>query len=289
MAAEPTHAPRNGLLGTTLVVGVLIVLTLSAMNITRHPSAIQGAGNRLLRLDLALLLAYGAASIWVRYKRSAPLVVAIRLGSLTGLLLGAVLVANHVTELFVQTRSFSLVIAPVFLALALLAATGSAVMERTSSFLLAAVAGVWCAMVGTLILLCVGLGLDLICETRCESWLQQAFAASEMKDPGGFLIRNTLEAAAEGLLCMPIIALVLSSIGAWTNALMIRRSRTTVLVSICFALLLFVGSSAALSHANSLPRSERPPFILGGVLLAIFALSTAHPSWSALRQDRREP
>jgi hypothetical protein len=289
VGARATHATRKGLLpGTTLALGALIVLTLTAICVARHPSAIRGAGNRLFWLDLALLCIYGIAGEWVRHQRSVPLDAAIRRGTMTGFLLGAVLVANHTTELFVPTRNFSLVIGPVFLALALLSATGSAVMERTSSVLLAAAAGVWCAMVGTLILLCVGFVLNLTCETRCELWLRQAFAASEMKDPGGFLIRNTLEAASEGLVRMPVIALLISPIGAWTNAWMARRSRTTVLVSICSAVLLFMGSAAALSYANSLQRSARPPFILGGVLLASVALSAAHPSWSALRQDRRK-
>jgi hypothetical protein len=289
VAAGTTHATRRGHLpGTTPVLGVLFVLTLTAIGVARHPSAIQGAGNNLFWLDLALLLIYGIAGIWVRHQTSAPLDVAIRLGTMTGFLFGVVLVVNHITELFVPTRNFSLVIGPVFLALALLAATGSAVMERTSSVLLAAVAGVWCAMVGTLILLCAGLALNLTCEARCELWLRQAFAASEMKDPGGFLMRNTLEAASEGLVRMPIIALLLSPMGAWTNAWMVRRSRTTVLVSICSAVLLFMVSAAALSYANSLQRSARPPFIIGGVLLASVALSAAHPSWSALRQDRRK-
>jgi hypothetical protein len=289
VGAGTTHVSRRGhLLGTILVQSVLIVLTLTAVGVARHPSAIQGAGNRFFWLDLALLLIYGIAGLWVWHRSSAPLDVAIHLSTMTGFLLGAVLVANHMTELFVPTRNFSLVIGPVFLALALFAATGSAVMERTSSVLLAAIAGVWCAMMGTLMLLCVGFVLNLTCEARCELWLRQAFAASEMKDSGGFLIRNTLEAASEGLVRMPVIAFFLAPIGAWTNAWMLRRSRTTVLLSICSAVLLFVGSVAALSYANSLPRSARPPFILGGVLLASVALSAAHPSWSGLRQDRRK-
>lgn len=289
MATGTTHETRRGQLpGTMLILGVLIVLALTAISVARHPSAIQGAGIRLFWLDLALLLIYGLAGIWVRYQSSAPLDVAIRLGTMTGFLFGVVLVANHVTELIVPARNFTLVIGPVFLALALFAATGSAVQERTSSPLLAAAAGVWCAMVGTLILLCAGLVLDLTCEARCELWLRQAFAASEMNDPGGFLIRNTLEAASEGLVRIPVMALLLSPIGAFTNAWMMRRSRTTVLASICFALLLFAGGAAALSYANSLPRSARPPFILGGVLLASVALSAAHPSWSALRRDGRK-
>jgi hypothetical protein len=289
VAAVTKDVTRWGNLpGTTPVFGALLVLTLAAISVTRHPSAIHGTGNRVFWLDLALLLIYGAAGIWGRYQSSATLNVAIRLGTMTGFLFGAVLVANHVTELLVPTRNFSLVIGPVFLAFALLAATGSAAMERTSSLWLAAVAGVWCAMVGTLILLCVGFVLNLTCEDRCELWLRQAFAASAMKDPGGFLIRNTLEAASEGLVRMPIIALLLSLIGAGVSTWMIRRARTTVVVSICSGLLLFTVGATALSHANSLARSARPPFILGGVILTSVALSVAYPSWSAMRRDRRK-
>jgi hypothetical protein len=289
VAAVTKDVTRWGNLpGTAPGFGALIVLTLAAISVTRHPSAIQGTGNRIFWLDLALLLIYGAAGIWGRYQSSATLDVAIRLGTMTGFLLGAVLVANHVTELFVPTRNFSLVIGPVFLAFALLAATGSAAMKCTSSLWLAAVAGVWCAMVGTLILLCVGLVLNLTCEDRCELWLRQAFAASEMKDPGGFLIRNTLEAASEGLVRMPIIALLLSLTGAGVSTWMMRRARTTVVVSICAGLLFFTVGVTALSHANSLARSARPPFILGGVILTSVALSVAYPSWSAIRIDRRK-
>jgi hypothetical protein len=209
--------------------------------------------------------------------------LAIRLGTMAGLLLGAVLITNHVIELFVSTRSFALVISPVLLALALLAATGSAATERTGSLLLAIVAGVWCAIVGTLVLLCVGLVFGLTLEARVELWLREAFATSGMNDPSGFLVQNTLEAASEALVRMPVAALFLSLFGALANAWIGKRSRTAVLVVICSAVLMFIGGAAALWYANSLPRAARPPFVLAGVLLASVAVSAAHPTWSALR------
>jgi hypothetical protein len=219
----------------------------------------------------------------VLYQSSAGVDLAIRLGTIAGLLLGAVLVANHVIELFVSARSFALVISPVLLTLALLGATGSAATERTGSLLLAIVAGVWCAIVGTLVLLCVGFVFGLTLEARVELWLREAFAASGMNDPGGFLVQNTLEAACEALVRMPVVALFLSLLGALANAWITKRSRTAVLVVICSAALMFIGGPAALWYANSLPRAARPPFILAGVLLASVALSAAHPIWSALR------
>jgi hypothetical protein len=282
-AQIPRAIRRWHLLGSTLVLGVVIVLTLMAVGVARHPSSLQGVGNRLLWLDVALLLAYGIAALWVQFQGSAGVHVAIRLGTIAGLLLGAVFVANHVIELFVPARNFALVISPVLLTLALLGATGSAATERTGSLLLAVAAGVWCAMVGTLVLLCVGFVLGLTLESRVEQWLREAFAASGMNDPGGFLVQNTLEAASEALVRMPAVALFLSLFGALASAWIAKQSRNAVLVTIYSAPLVFIGGAAALWYANSLPRAARPPFILAGVLLASVALSAAHPIWSVLR------
>jgi hypothetical protein len=272
------------LLGSTLTAGVVIVLILMAASVARHPSSLQSSGNRLLSLDVALLLAYGVAAIWVQYQSGERVRIAIRLGTITGLFLGAVLIANHLIELFVPARNFALVIGPVFLTIALLGGIGSFARERTGSLLLAPTAGVWCAIVGILVLLCCGFVLDLVLEVRVEQWLEAAFIASGLKDRGGFVVRNTLEAASEALVRMPVVALLLSLLGASASAWITRRSRTVVRGIVYSAPLIFIGGAAALWYANSLPRSARPPFILAGVLLASVALSSAHPIWSLLRR-----
>jgi len=283
-ALTPPRAIRSWrLLGSTPALCVIIVLTLMAISVARHPSSLQEVGKRLLWLDVALLLAYGIAATWVQFRRSAGIQVATRLGTIAGLLLGVVLVANHSIELFVPARHFALVISPVLLALALFGATRSAAAERTGSLSLAVAAGVWCAMVGTLVLLCVGFVLGLTLEARVERWLREAFEASGMNDPGGFAVRNMLEAASEALVRMPAVALFLSLFGASASAWISRQSRNVVLVTSYSAPLIFIGSAAALWYANSLPRAARPPFILPGVLLASVALSAAHPIWSGLR------
>ena len=288
-AQTPPHAIRMWRLpGRTLVLCVVIMLTLMAVSVARHPSCLQGTGKRLLWLDVALLLAYGIAATWVRNRGNAGLQVAIRLGTIAGLLLGAVLVANHAIELFVPARHFALVISPVLLALALFGATGSAAADRTGSFRLAAAAGVWCAMVGTLVLLCVGSVLGFTPEARVERWLREAFEASEMNDPGGFAVRNMLEAASEALFRMPVVALFLSLFGASASAWIARQSRNVVLVTVYSASLILIGGAAALWYANSLPRDARPPFILPGVFLTSVALAAAHPIWSAFRHRLSE-
>src|SRR4029077_11896585 len=125
--------------------------------------------------------------------------------------------------------------------------------------------------------------LGITLEARVELWLRDAFAASGVNDPGGFLVQNTLEAASEALVRLPVVALFLSLLGALANVWITKRSRTAVLVVFCSAALMFIGGAAALWYANWLPRAARPPFVLAGVLLASVAVSAAHPIWSSLR------
>jgi hypothetical protein len=288
MADAARHTMRTcHLLGGTTALGVAIVLALIAVRVARYPASIQGPGNSLLWTNVTLLLVYGLAAIWVSYQSRVDVRTAIRIGAITGLLLGAVHVANHLIELFVPARNFALVISPVFLMFALLGAAGSAAWQRTRSLALAVVAGLWCAVVATVILISVALVLDVVFETRAELPLREAFSASGMTDPGAFLLRNSLEAASEGLVRMPVFALVFSLIGAVANAWITQWPRNAALAGVGIAPLVLVMGAAALLHANSLERSARPPFVMAGVLLAGVALSAAHPIWSALRPSRQ--
>ena len=85
----------------------------------RHPSSLQGPGNHLLWLNIALLLTYGIAGTWALFQRSSGVDFAIHVGTIAGFLFGTVLVANHVIELFVAGRSFAVVISSVLLTLVL--------------------------------------------------------------------------------------------------------------------------------------------------------------------------
>jgi hypothetical protein len=275
------------MLASTTVLGVLAVLALIAVGVARHPASIQGAGSGLLPMDIAFLLAYGIAGVWVWYQRRPEVSLSIRVGAQFGVLLGAVHVANHALESFMSHRPFVLIISPVFLMLALLGAAGSTAWERTRSLSLAVIAGVWCAMVGMLITVCVVFCANLVFEGSAARYMHEAFAASGMHDPGAFLVRNTLEAASEGLVRMPIFAVFLSFIGAITNAWISSASQRTTLVTACLAAFMFAVGAAALVHADSLERAARPPFVMAGVALASLALCSVHPVWSALRRARQ--
>jgi hypothetical protein len=273
--------------GVLTVLGVLVALALIAVGSARHPASVQGAGSALLRMDIALLLTYGIAGVFAWYQRRPDVNLALRVGAQVGVLFGAVHVANHVVESYIPDRPFVLIISPVFLMLALFGAAGSTAWERTRSVGWAVFAGAWCAIVGMLILLCVVFSANLAFERNAELQMHDAFAASGMHDPGAFLVRNMLEAASEGLVRMPILAVFLSFIGAITNAWITGASRRTTLILACLTPCMFTLGAAALWHANSLERAARPPLVMTGVALTGLALCAALPIWSALRRARQ--
>lgn len=287
MTSEANQVERPHSAGGAVVLGVALVLSLIAVGVARHPASMIGAGRGLLLTDIGLLLAYGIAGICVWYQRRADVSIALSAGTLAGLVLGTVQVANHLIESFVSNRHFALIISPVLLMLALLGAAASAAWERTRSFMLAVIAGLWCALVATLILLCFAFSFNLAVEAHVELQLHEAFAASGMSDPGAFAVKNSLEAASEGLVRMPASAIFISFAGALASAWISRRSRTTVFAAASITPLMLATGVAALSYANSLDRAARSPFVITGVLLATIAFSFGHPIWSALR--RRAP
>jgi len=273
--------------GSTTVVGVAAALLLISAEVIRHSASMQGMGKGLLTTDVSLLLTYGIAALWVSRQKSAKVAVALGAATAIGLAVGAVHVANHVIEIFVPNRPFVVVIVPVLLMLALLGAAGSIAWERTQSFALAVISGLWCAMVATVVLICLVFSFNLAFENRAELQLRDAFVTSGLNDPGAFLVRNSLDAVAEFLIRMPIFGMFLSLAGAIVNAWITGRTRKTAFALACVTPVMLAIGVAALWYADTLERATRPPFVLFGVLLAGFALCSVHPAWSALRRAQR--
>jgi hypothetical protein len=278
---------RQHLLGSVIGLGVLVVFLLIMVAITRHPASIQGDSIRLLWLDSGLLVAYAAAAFWLWRQSSPGASLSASVGMKFGGLLGCVHIANHLLEFLVADRPFVLIIAPVFLMLALFGAAGSVGWERTRSLVFALIAGASCAVLGILIALIAAFLLNLTFEQKAALQLKGAFALSSMNNPEDFLVRNMLQATSEGLIRMPLLAVLLSFVGTVINAFVKMLSRRIVLVVTFIIPIMFVAGALALWYADSLNRSARPPFILSGVALAGVALSSAHAILSALRRTRR--
>ena len=82
--------------GGAAVLGVLLLLSLFAIGVIRHPVSIEGAGGRLVAMNIGVVLAYGAAGTWVRGQRLTRVGIALSVGAAVGLALGAARVADHV-------------------------------------------------------------------------------------------------------------------------------------------------------------------------------------------------
>jgi hypothetical protein len=154
--------------------------------------------------------------------------------------------------------------------------------------MLGVIAGLWCGSVAVLMLLSFAFALNLAFEAHAAWWLQVPFAASGTSDAGAFVVRNSLEAASEILVRMPIAALVLAFSGAVLNAWLMNRSRRLVVLAAWFTPFLLMAAAGALWYADSLDRAARPPFVMAGVLTAGGALCGAHPIWSSLARRREE-
>jgi hypothetical protein len=73
-----------------------------------------------------LLFVYGLAGVLVWKQRLSRTITAATVGAQIGLVVGAVLIANHLIEAFVSNRPFVLIISPLLLTLALLGVAGAA-------------------------------------------------------------------------------------------------------------------------------------------------------------------
>jgi hypothetical protein len=273
---------RQRILGSGMILGAILALSLVAVGVMQHRASAQGSGVALLRMDVALLVAYGFSGMLVWKQRSPRTITAAMVGAQIGLLIGTVEIANHVTEAFVPVRPFVLIISPVLLTVALLGMAGAAAWERTESLALAVIGGGCCAIVATLITLCFAVSFNLLFATRVDWQLREAFAHSGMIDRAAFRVKNILEASSEILVRMPLFAICLALAGAAIQAWMSRESRRPIVLGARFlAPIVFAVGVAALWHANAIERGARPPLVLSGVLLTGVALCAAYPIWSS--------
>jgi hypothetical protein len=165
---------RQQILGSGIILGTILVLSLVAAGVMQHRASAQGSGVGLLRTDVALLFVYGFTGIIVWKQRSPSAITAAMLGAQIGAVAGAVQIANHLIEAFVPARPFVLVIGPVLLTLALLGTAGAAAWERTGSLVLAMISGVCCAIVATLITLCFAISFNLLFALHVDWQLRDA-------------------------------------------------------------------------------------------------------------------
>lgn len=282
--------PRHGTLASVLLLGIGVLFVLLLYAVMRYPASLSQGGQLSLLLTAGALLAYAAAALWMR--RTAPDAVrsALRQGGRIGLLLGALAVLNHTIEIFAGLDATLGALFGVSMWALLFLAFGSvasATYQRSGSLALAISASVWCAMISTVMTLLAGYTFALLFLPHMQQILQGVYAQSGMTDPQAFVISNTLSSGASHVLLAPLIALVFGCAGGIAGMLLGSIQRRVAIVLGIGALLLLVAGLSAIGVASALQRSERPPYIMFGLLALGITLACAHSVLRAIFHQSR--
>jgi hypothetical protein len=278
-------------LGTETALGVVLVLASIGSGVLRAPAVVGQGGLSSLVASIGLLLLYGLAALWVRTRPASPARTALGFGAALGLVLGAVEAVNLVLETFANLSGPLSAIAgagAMGLMVLLFGAAGSGAFRRTDSLGLAVLAAVWCALIGAVITCLFGLAINLAFLPHQQRIFGDAYLRSGMHDPRAFVIRNTLESASSHLLLMPLVATVFGFVGGLASEFLRPLPRRVVLALALVGIVQLIASVAAIRFALTLERSQRPPWIMGGMLAGGLALASVHPLCSAVRHRDEE-
>ncbi len=287
MTASSSRRSRPVTLAGGALIGIMFVFGLMFYGVHSYPSSVSGVGLRSLLLSMAGLLVYAGAVVWSWRHSDSSIQTALAQGAKFGAVLGCVALVNMALEHFAPLGATGGMVRGVgmwALMFVSFGAAGSAAYQRSSSLGLAVLSSVWSALISTVATLICGFVLGVLFMPYMQQILGGAFAQSGMSDPRAFVIRNTLDSASTHLLLAPLLAGLFGIVGGfacsrlhslqWSAALIIGGLETGLLV----------GGLTALRFASSLARSERPPFVMMGLLALGIAMACAHPVVSAIRR-----
>jgi hypothetical protein len=133
--------------------------------------------------------------------------------------------------------------------------------RRTDSLGRAALAAVWCAMVGIVIVCLSAFAIDLAFMPQLVRNMSAAYSRRGMADPRAFVVRNTLENVTARLIVAPPLAAVVGLLSGMAAA-GLRSARREVAIGLAALVIVLLATSVTtLRHGFSLERPRRPPFI----------------------------
>ena len=273
--------------------GIAAIFAMAARGVLSHPSSVAGRETSGVILAVTCLLIYATAAILTLRP---PLVSAphpLALGARIGLILSACAVVNMSLEHFVALGPGLSALRGVSmwaLMFMLYGAAGSITWQRTASPGLSLAAALWASVLSTIATVAFGFALTVFAMPYMRHILADAFAQSAMHDSAAFVVRNTLESASSHLIIAPMLAVLFGGLGAAASALLSSLNRRTALAAAACGLCLLVIGILALWRVSILPRPERPPFVLVGLLTLGIVFGSAHPLLAALlRQTPQAP
>ncbi len=270
-----------------ILIGIGATLTLMLYAVLRYPASVEQGGLLSFLVSLVALLAYAGVALWFRRSVAHSLKIALEQGARVGLLLGIAAILNISLEDFITFSTpvrASLGVSMWGLMFLLFGIAGSATYQRVGSLRLAALSSVWSALVSTVTMVVYGFSIGLLFMSHLQRTLQGAYSQSGMTDPQGFVIQTTLSAASMHLLLTPFLAAVFGFFGGLLSARLRSHSRRAAVALAIGVLLLLGGGVMSIRFASSLRRSDRPPFILAGLLALGVSLASAHPVFGAVRR-----
>lgn len=216
-------ALRQAMIGS-----VLLLIGCIGYGMLHYPHILHEGGVTSVALPLALLLLYAGAAVWGTHQPSHARSVALRDGTLVGLVIGLVFIADIAVENFIAmnsqvstTATFSFMLL-IFL---LFAGAGWRGATDAGQVRLGIVASMWSALIGVLIALLFGFAVNFVFPHQLEQNLQASaeFVRSGMYDLATFTFYNTLDSASSHLLEAPLIAAVCGAIGSLVGVGMTHR------------------------------------------------------------------
>jgi len=243
------------------------------------PSSLANGGAARAAISAGALFTYVAVFITIRRSRSEAVQQAIRFGRPVGLGLAAAAVLGHSVEVFgalAPPLPALLGVGTWALMFLLLGAAAAEAARHGRSILVGMASSVWAAMISASATVLYALSLGLMFMSRMQHVLN---------GPPSLVVRNMLDGAMSHLLLAPVVAI---GAGAATGlAYFIVRSvrRRTAVMLTAGAALVCGGGITALRVASTLPRSDRPPYVMLGLLALAIGLTSLAALFAAVRRQ----
>ena len=253
----------------------------------RFPGSLADGGAAYFGASLAALAIYGVAGFCAL---NAPLKVkeTLAIGSMAGLCVAAVGVANHTIEIAVAVApSAGAVLGASMWGLMFLtyAIAGSVAFGMQRSIALGILSSIWSGMVFAAILVASALVMDFVWMHHMQEILASVYDQGGTLASESFVVRHDLGAAGEHLLLAPLIAAIVGLISGGACLLLRSMKRQTAIILSGVAVVVFGAAIASIRHASSLERAQRPPFIMFGLSAFAGTLAACPALFVAIRHD----
>ena len=276
---------NQGFVAHAAVLASVALLSVEVCAIAPHPASLTDDGLGNLLVSVGSVIGSSVVAILSISRGTVASQTAMRAGAFAGLLLGIFECANIGFEYSsLGSQRLRAVVGGGSLAMIALthAIAGSIGYERTARLRMAVWSALWCALITATLLCTFGFSYDLAFMAHRIAITHADFMRSGMQDPAAFVVRNTLASAALHLLSMPALAILFGGLGGLVSASLRSRPRSVAAIAGLGGVVQFGVSVAVMRYALSLPRSERPPYILPAMILGGIAMTYVYPVLSNL-------